>query len=167
MLRLRPYKACDAAAVVSWIGDETAFRKWSADRFESYPITAEDLNRHYAAMADSDSFYEMTAFDGTGPVGHLILRFTDEAKTVIRFGFVIVDSQRRGMGCGREMLRMAVRYAFDFLDAEKITIGVFENNPQAYRCYRAVGFRDVTDGPAEVYHVMDEDWKCLELEMLR
>ncbi len=167
MLRLRPYKACDAAAVVSWIGDETAFRKWSADRFESYPITAEDLNRHYAAMADSDSFFEMTAFDGTGPVGHLILRFTDEAKTVVRFGFVIVDSQRRGMGYGREMLRLAVRYAFDFLGAEKITIGVFENNPQAYRCYRAVGFRDVTDGPTEVYHVLDKDWKCLELEMLR
>ena len=67
----------------------------------------------------------------------------------------------------REMLKLAVRYAFDFLGAEKITIGVFENNPQAYRCYRAVGFRDVTDGPSEVYHVLDEDWKCLELEMLR
>ena len=61
MLRLRPYKACDAKAIVSWIGDETMFRKWCADRFESWPITAEDLNRHYEALADSDSFYEMTA----------------------------------------------------------------------------------------------------------
>ena len=67
MLRLRPYKACDAQTIVSWIGDETAFRKWCADRFESYPITAEDLNRHYDAMADSDSFYEFTAFDISSP----------------------------------------------------------------------------------------------------
>ena len=80
MLRLRPYKACDAQTIISWTGDEIAFRKWCADRFESYPITADDLNQHYDAMAYSDSFYEFTAFDETGVIGHLIMRFTDEEK---------------------------------------------------------------------------------------
>ena len=167
MLRLRPYKACDAETIVSWTGDEVAFRKWCADRFESYPITAEDLNRHYDAMAGSDSFYEMTAFDGTGPVGHLILRFTDEAKTVLRFGFVIVDPAKRGKGYGREMLRLAIRYAFDILGAERITLGAFENNEPAYRCYRAAGFRDVTPEEPETYAILGEKWKCLELAMER
>ena len=167
MLRLRPYKACDAAAIVSWIGDEIAFRKWCADRFPSYPITAEDLNRHYDSLADSDSFYETTAFDETGPVGHLILRFTDEAKTVLRFGFVIVDSRKRGKGYGKAMLRLAVRYAFDILKVEKITMGAFANNPPAYYCYKSVGFRDVTEGEPETYHIMGEDWPCLELELTR
>ncbi|MBR4711881.1 MAG: GNAT family N-acetyltransferase [Clostridia bacterium] len=167
MLRLRPYKRCDAAAIVSWVGDRTAFHKWCADRFDTWPITADDLNRHYDAMADSDSFYEMTAFDAAGPAGHLILRFTDAEKTVLRFGFVIVDSARRGRGYGREMLALAVRYAFDILKAEKITIGVFENNEPAYRCYRAAGFRDVPLAEPEVFHVMGEDWNCLEMEMTR
>lgn len=166
-LRLRPYKACDAQAVLSWIGDERAFRRWSADRFEAWPITAEDLNRHYDALAFSDAFYEMTACEGTVPVGHLILRFTDAEQTVLRFGFVIVDSARRGRGLGREMLGLAVRYAFDFLGAEKITIGVFADNEPAYRCYRAVGFRDVTGDEPEVYHILGEDWPCLELEMTK
>ena len=165
MLRLRPYKACDADAIVSWIGDERAFRKWSADRFVSWPITADDLNRHYNALADSDSFYEFTAFDDGGPVGHLIMRFTDGRKTVIRFGFVIVDDRKRGRGYGKEMLKLAVRYAFEFLKAEKITLGVFENNESAYRCYKAAGFRDVETAEPEVYHVMNEDWKCAELEL--
>ena len=167
MLRLRPYKACDAGTIVSWIGDERAFRQWSADRFPAYPITAADLNRHYDALADSDSFYEMTAFDESGVVGHLILRFTDERKTVLRFGFVIVDSRKRGRGYGREMLALAVRYAFEILGAEKITIGVFENNAPACRCYRAAGFRDAPEEKQTFYHVMGEDWKCLELEMTR
>lgn len=167
MLRLRPYKACDAKAIVSWIGDETMFRKWCADRFESWPITAEDLNRHYEALADSDSFYEMTAFDETGAAGHLIMRFTDERKTILRFGFVIVDDQKRGMGYGKEMLQLAIRYAFDMLKAEKITLGVFENNEPACRCYLAAGFRDKTGTQAEYYHIRNEDWKCLELEMDR
>ena len=168
MLRLRPYKACDAKAIVSWIGDETMFRKWCADRFESWPITAEDLNRHYEALADSDSFYEMTAFDDTGVAGHMIMRFTDERKTILRFGFVIVDDQKRGMGYGKEMLQLAIRYAFDMLKAEKITLGVFENNEPACRCYLAAGFREKDTGTqTEYFHIGNEDWKCLELEMDR
>ena len=167
MLRLRPYKACDAVAIVSWIGDETAFRKWCADRFDHYPITAEDLNRHYDAAAYSDSFFEMTAFDETGVAGHLIMRFTDEEKRVLRFGFVIVDDQKRGRGYGKEMLKLSLQYAFDILKAEKVTLGVFENNEAAYRCYRAAGFRDAETDSPEYYHIMNEDWKCLELELDR
>lgn len=167
MLRLRPYKACDAQTIVSWIGDETMFRKWCADRFESYPITAEDLNRHYDRMADSDSFYEMTAFDETGVAGHMIMRFTDEQKAILRFGFVIVDDRKRGYGYGREMLQLAIRYAFDILKADKITLGVFENNEPAYRCYRAVGFKVKDTAEEEFYHIGNEAWKCLELEMDR
>ncbi len=167
MLRLRPYKACDAEAVVSWTDDETGFRKWSSDRFDSYPITAEYLNRHYDAMAFSDSFFAMTAFDEAGPVGHLIMRFPGENKNVVRFGFVIVDSRKRCMGYGKEMMRLAIRYAFDILRVEKITMGVFENNAPAYRCYRASGLRDVTAQEAEYYQIMGERWKCLELELLR
>ena len=165
-LGLRPYEDRDAAAIVSWIGDERTFRKWSADRFESWPITAEDLKRHYAA-ADPDRFFPMTAFDDAGPAGHLIMRFTDEAKKVLRFGFVIVDGKRRGMGLGREMLALAARYAFESLKAEKITLGVFENNEPARRCYRAAGFRDGDPAKAGVYRVMGEEWKCLEMELVR
>ncbi len=166
MLRLRPYKACDAAAIVSWIGDETAFRKWSADRFEKYPVTAQDLNGHYAQMEDSDSFYEMTAFDEGGPAGHLIMRFTDEEKTRLRFGFVIVDSSRRGRGLGREMLSLAERFAFEFLGAQTVTLGVFENNPGARRCYLAAGFRDSDEAP-KAYRIADEDWVCLEMVLTK
>ncbi len=167
MLRLRPYKACDAATVVSWIGDERAFRQWSADRFGSFPITAEELNRHYDAQAFSDSFYPFTAFDEEGIAGHMIMRFTDESKSVLRFGFVIVDRNKRGMGYGREMLALAVRCAFDILGAEKITLGVFTNNEPAYRCYRAAGFREDPENAPKVYRIMGEDWPCLELAMHR
>jgi RimJ/RimL family protein N-acetyltransferase len=109
----------------------------------------------------------MTAFDETGVAGHLIMRFTDEKKTILRFGFVIVDDGKRGYGYGREMLQLAIRYAFDILKADRITLGVFENNEPAYRCYRAVGFRDKDTGETEYYHFGNEAWKCLELEMDR
>ena len=162
MLRLRPYKACDAQTIVSWIGDETMFRKWSADRFESYPITAEDLNRHYDRMADSDSFYEMTAFDETGVAGHLIMRFTDEKKTILRFGFVIVDPTLRGRGYGKAMLLLGVEYVRERFPAGRIDLGVFANNPAAKRCYESVGFREYG---RRMCRLPVGTWECIDMEL--
>ena len=166
MLKLRPYKSCDAETIVSWIGDEVSFRKWCADRYDSYPITADDMNRHYNAFSDADWFYPMTVFDETGVVGHLIMRFTDEKHKVLRFGFIIIDDKKRGTGLGKQMLLLAVRYAFDFLKADRITLGVFENNESAYWCYRSAGFRKTENKPEEFYHVMGQDWKAIEMELL-
>lgn len=167
MIRLRPYKKCDAKYIAGWIRDEVSFRKWCADRFDRYPVSADDINAHYEGCAEADDFYEMTAFDESGVVGHLIMRFTDEEKKVLRFGFVIVDDTKRGMGYGKEMLALALKYAFEILKVEKVTLGVFENNPSAYYCYRAVGFRDVPMEEAEYYEILGERWKCLELEQSR
>lgn len=167
MLRLRPYKACDALFIVKWIKDEVEFRKWCADRFEYFPITAEDLNNQYKAQDENDSFFEMTAFDESGVAGHMIMRFLDEEKKILRFGFVIVDDTKRGKGYGKEMLKLAIQYAFEILKVEKITLGVFENNMSAYYCYKAVGFQDVVTETAEFYSINGEKWKCLELEIER
>ena len=45
----------------------------------------------------TDNFYPVTAIDESGIVGHMILRYTDDKKSIVRFGFVIVDDTKRGM----------------------------------------------------------------------
>ena len=169
MLRLRPYKACDAATVVSWCKDEVSFRRWTSDRYDSFPITADDMNRKYfednGDCTQLDNFYPMTAVVGSEAVGHLILRYTDPDQTELRFGFVIVDDTKRGKGYGKKMLRLAAAYAFDIMMARKVTLGVFENNLAAYHCYKAVGFRDVDVQKPEFCEINGEKWKILELEM--
>ena len=170
MLRLRPYKPCDAEAILSWIKDEDTFRKWSTDRYPHYPITAEDMNHKYidcnGDCSEADNFYPMTAFDERGVAGHFIMRFTDAEKSVLRFGFIIVDDSRRGMGYGKQMLKLGLRFAFDVLKVQKVTLGVLENNPGAYHCYKAVGFQDVTTDTPEYYAILGKQVKCLELEMI-
>ncbi|MEE1056402.1 MAG: GNAT family protein [Acutalibacteraceae bacterium] len=171
MLRLRAYKPCDAKTIVSWIKDEVTFRKWSSDRYESFPITEDDINKKYMECngdcVEPDNFYPVTAFDESGVVGHLIMRFTDENKTVLRLGFVIVDDTKRGMGYGKEMIQLSLKYAFEILKVKKVTIGAFENNPSAYYCYKASGFKDIQLDKPEYYFIMGEKWKCLELEIER
>lgn len=136
MLIIKPYKPCDAENIIGWAKDETTFIRWSAGKFGDFPASAEDINRFYSQFKNTDSFYPFTAFDESGGVGHFIMRFTDREKTVLRLGFIIVDDAKRGMGYGRQMLTLAMEHAFRFPDVKKVTLGVFEDNTAAYRCYR-------------------------------
>lgn len=167
-MRLRPYKACDAQTITKWLKSEYAFRQWSADRYEKYPITAEDMNLYYDRDKDNENIWGMTAFDDTGIIGHFTMRFPDEHNhDEIRLGFVIVDDMKRGKGYGKEMLSLAIEYAFDFIKVKKISLGVFENNMVAIECYKSCGFRTVELQEVESYCCMGEIWKCMEMELRR
>lgn len=170
MLRLRHYKPSDAKTILTWCKDELTFRKWTSDRYDRFPITAEDMNSKYidnnGDCAEADNFYPMTAFDENDIVGHLIMRYTDAKKTALRLGFVIVDDSKRGMGYGKEMISLALRYAFEIFGAAKVTIGVFNNNLSAYRCYKSAGFKDV-EAEKEVCEFFGEKWQITELELTK
>lgn len=170
MLRLRPYKPSDAATIISWCKDEATFRKWTSDRYDTFPITEADMNKKYidnnGDCSEPDNFYPMTAFDENGIAGHLIMRFIDEKKTVLRLGFVIVDDAKRGMGYGKEMIALSLKYAFEILKVDKVTIGVFENNMPAYYCYKVAGFKD-NETEAKICEIFDEKWRILELALTK
>lgn len=164
MLRLRPYKQCDAQHIVSWTKDEAAFYFWSFNRLGTYPLSADSLNAYYDKLRGDTRHFEMTLTDEQGKaLGHIILRYTDEALTRVRLGFIIVDPLMRGKHYGKAMVKLACRYAFDYLGASAVTLGVFEANTPAINCYKAAGFSLLPDtSTAEiggVSHIM------LEMEM--
>jgi len=164
MLRLRPYKKSDAKHIVSWFPDEFALHQWCADGFDHYPITADELNAQYEETAFNDKYFELTAYDEAGVAGHMFMCFRDEELKHVHFCYVVVDINRRGQGLGREMTRLAVKFAKEMLSAEKITLTVFNNNPAAHRCYLAGGFRDVPADAPKYYKVMGEEWETTQME---
>ncbi|MBQ6251826.1 GNAT family N-acetyltransferase [Ruminococcus sp.] len=162
---LREFIETDADYIIGWTGSEREFRLWCADRYENYPVSPQDIIDNYAACSENGDFFPMTAVDESNvPVGHLILRYTDAERTVVRFGFVIVDSSRRGHGIGREMLEMAKIYAKNVLHAKRLSLGVFAENHAAKSCYKAAGFEMC--GVSESFSVLGETWKCVEMELL-
>ncbi len=104
-----------------------------------------------------------TAFDENGIQGFFTMRNPGESLDELRFGFVIVNPDKRGKGYGKAMLESGLKYAFDIYGAKKVSLGVFENNLPAYHCYKAVGFEDVVLDTVETYSVLGEEWKCREL----
>lgn len=97
MLRLRPYKKDDAETILSWIKDEKAFYKWTAGILGEYPISVEQFNAVSNLMA-------FTAIDDNEIIGFFTMRRPNEFFEELRFGFVIVDSEKRGQGYGKRML---------------------------------------------------------------
>ena len=165
-MELRRYKASDAQFIVKWLKNEYAFRQWSADRYEKYPITSEDMNNYYSQYND-DELYKLTAICKDEIVGHLTIRFIDDARKIARLGFVIVDDTKRGNGHGKELVSSALKYAFDELKADKVTLGVFENNTPAINCYLSCGFKIVEKEMIESYQCMGEIWNCIEMEIMK
>lgn len=157
-MTLRAFSIDDAPTILSWIKTKDDFRKWSADRYPSYPAKAEDM----AAQYDSTNIYPLTAVDDRGKiVGHIMIRIpnTNEPQSV-RLGFVIVDNSLRGKGYGKAIVLNAIDYAHASLGATKISLGVFLNNPAAKHCYEAAGFETVGK---EFYSIDGEVWEGVEM----
>ena len=58
--------------------------------------------------------------------------------------FVVIDNSVRNKGYGYEMLKLAVKYAFDIAKADAVHLNVFSENLGAKKCYQKVGFRERT-----------------------
>ena len=61
------------------------------------------------------------------------------------------------------MLQLGIKFAFELYGASKVTLEVFENNPSAYHCYKAVGF--IENGYSVTYNICNEEWKSIEMEI--
>lgn len=161
MFDFREFKESDAEIILGWITDEKSFRLWSADKYKNYPAKAGDINAFYNELKLNGAMPLMFC-DGKASIGHLVMRLlSGEPVKTVRFGFIIVDSSVRGKGYGKAMLNKALEFAIDKLGAERITLGVFDNNPKAHKCYESVGFKKCGES---TYNIDDEEWICHEME---
>jgi RimJ/RimL family protein N-acetyltransferase len=96
-------------------------------------------------------------------VGHFIIRYpkTDDDSTV-RFGFVVIDSNLRGKGYGKEMLLLGIEYVKEHFKVQRIDLGVFENNNNARYCYEAVGVREYS---RRLCTMKIGTWECIDMEL--
>ncbi len=161
---LRDYRKEDSPIIATWLRTEEELYKWSADRFNKYPLEENDIEENYAPQLLTGRFFPLTAVDEEGNViGHFIIRYPrDDDDSSVRFGFVILAPEHRGKGFGKEMLLLGIEYVKETLGAKRIDLGVFENNESAKHCYEAVGFKEYNKRDCEL---PIGNWKCIDMEM--
>lgn len=163
-MKLRDFRNEDADVICSWLRTEDELYRWSADRFNKYPLTGQDIVDNYAPQIESGKFFPLTVTDEDGKIlGHFIIRYPREDNpSSVRFGFVILDPAERGRGYGKEMLRLGLKYAGEKLNAERVDLGVFEGNDSARGCYEAVGFKEYSRRMCEM---PIGTWECVDMEL--
>ncbi len=99
-------------------------------------------------------------------IGHISLGRVDRVNKSARIGKVLVgSSQYRGKGIGAEMVKAVLAIAFEEMQLHKVTLGVFDFNASAIRCYEKVGF--VQEGLLrDARKNGDEYWNLIEMGIL-
>lgn len=71
--------------------------------------------------------------------------------------FVVIDNTMRNKGYGCEMLKLAIKYAFEIAKADAVHLNVFQENPGAKKCYEKAGFKERTL-TENAFSFKDESW---------
>lgn len=156
-MRIRPYiKSKDYSYIEEWTDNERSHVLWCANNFP-YPMTPETF---HAFINRSMEEWTACAFVATDDCGNVIGFFQYSLNLESNEGFlasVIVDAKLRGKGYGIEMMRLALRYAFEMTDAEVVQLNVFTENTVAKSCYEKLGFVERST-VKDAFTFQDELW---------
>ncbi|KMY54523.1 hypothetical protein AC623_11860 [Bacillus sp. FJAT-27231] len=167
MIQLIPFTERDIDGLIKEIDSPQLMMQWSG-RAYSYPLTKEQLER-YLEMEQKKGSYIYKAVDplSNETVGHIALREIDHVHELGRISYVLVYKKYRGKGMAKQMFHQVLPFAFDELQLNRVSLGVFDFNKAAITCYERLGFK--REGiHRQVCKLNDSEyWNNVEMALLR
>lgn len=156
-MRIRAYLECkDFEAIKGWITDERTHAFWCAGH-TNFPLEKEDFSTLLKEIAEMFGDAPFVATTDEGEVVGFFCYGLNYEKNEGMLKFVMVDGLKRGRGIGKEMIKLALKYAFEITKADTVQLNVFPENERAKKCYESIGFveRNTTPG---CFKFKDESW---------
>ena len=169
MVRLEYFERADFDQLISWISDERLLTNWAGSLFR-FPLTQDSLDWYLEGTNDfpiSDAYIYKAIDSGTGKViGHISLGSISSKNNAARITRVLVgDTAARGKGYCKHMIGEVLRIGFEELKLHRISLGAYDFNTAALRCYERSGF--VHEGlQRDVLKYKDEWWSLIEMGIL-
>lgn len=140
-MRLRQYTQNDFPCLAKWVNNERVHALWCANAIP-FPMTPEGFHTLLEKNAKEwgDSTFLATQDDGQ-PVGFFAYSVNNEENSGF-LKYVVLDSGLRGKGYGKQMLTLALKYAFEITGVDFVQINVFDVNDAARKCYAGIGFTE-------------------------
>ncbi len=155
-MRIRPYQNKDFDIISQWITDERSHALWCANLMP-YPL---EKNSFDALLQEVEERFGDSPFVATTNDGQVVGFFCFSVNLHTNEGmlkFVVIDNTMRNKGYGCEMLKLAIKYAFEIAKADAVHLNVFPENPGAKKCYEKVGFKERTL-TENAFSFKDESW---------
>lgn len=169
MIQLQYFTSSDFKQLIEWSGDASFLLQWAGPQF-TYPLTEEQLRNYIAGANDLNNseklIYKAVEVQSNLVVGHVCLGSIDRRNRSGRVGKVLVGhSSIRNNGIGSAMIKAVLRVGFDELKLHRISLGVFDFNHAAIRCYEKVGFSK--EGVLrDARRHQDSYWSLVEMSIL-
>ncbi len=168
MIRLERFESSDFAQLIEWINEEELMIMWSGNLFR-FPLTEQSLDWYIKdsnIRHRSDAFIYKAVDEHGVTVGHISLGGISWGNRSARVTRVLVGNNgQRGKGCCQEMIRAVLKIAFDELQLHRVSLGVYNTNQAATRCYEKTGF--VTEGiHRDIMWYKEQWWSMIEMSIL-
>jgi RimJ/RimL family protein N-acetyltransferase len=170
MIILEPFTEADFSQLIAWIDTPRLLKEWSGAMF-SFPLTEDSLRWYIEGANDlkhSDFFvYKAVDSRSGATVGHISLGGISRHNRSGRITRVLVGSSAaRGRGYCQSMMKAMLAIGFEQLGLHSITLGVYDFNTAAIRCYLGAGFHHDGTLRDAVRYEGDEYWSSVEMSML-
>jgi RimJ/RimL family protein N-acetyltransferase len=142
-VELQPFAREDFDRLIFWIDSLGTLRDW-AGIFFSYPLTVSQLEPYlHEAEQGRIRVFHVVDQDSKQVIGHIELSHIIPGLTGFISRVLIGERSFRGKGFGEEMVREAIRFAFQEYGFHRLDLGVLRTNLGAIRCYERIGFQHV------------------------
>jgi RimJ/RimL family protein N-acetyltransferase len=131
----------NAETVLAWINDPEVNRYMLTGHV---PLTLEEELGFYDRSESSPEVYnfEIHTGDDLRLIGHAGLIGVDLRHRRGEVGIMIGELSAQNRGYGRDALVTLLRFAFDTLGLNSVTIAAREDNERGLHLYRSIGFRE-------------------------
>ena len=129
----------DAEIVARWLHDSEYHRL--GDNHAAYPQPAK-WARDWMERSNDHSFgFAIRTLSDNQLIGDIGVYIESWAHSEGWVGIGIGERAYWGNGYGTEAMRLLLRFAFDELNLQRVSLGVYAYNPRAIRSYEKAGFR--------------------------
>jgi RimJ/RimL family protein N-acetyltransferase len=170
MIKLEYFSKEDFKQLMEWMNSEHLITNWAGSLFK-FPLTEESLDWYIEDTNDihsSDAFIYKAVSTITGKtVGHISLGSVSEKNKSARISRVLVgNTAERGKGACSGMINAVLKIGFEEMGLHRISLGVYDFNHAAIRCYEKCGF--VKEGLMRDVLKYDENtyWSLIEMSIL-
>ncbi|MEX1201597.1 MAG: GNAT family protein [Ferruginibacter sp.] len=169
MIKLEFFTKDDFQQLIQWINTETLLINWSGSLF-SFPLTQSSMEwyiRNTNDLNDSDALVYKAVDTATGEtVGHISLGGISRKNKSARISRVLIGNDgNKGKGYCKEMITEILKIGFNKMQLHRISLGVYDYNIAALKCYQAAGF-SIEGTMREVLFQEGKWWSLIEMGIL-
>ncbi len=169
MIRLEYFTRADFPQLIDWINTEELLINWAGSLFH-FPLTDKSMEWYISDtndVASSNAFVYKVVEETSGEtVGHISLGNISQKNRSARISRVLIGSnEHKGKGYCKQMIREVLRFGFEELKLHRISLGVYDFNKPAIKCYQSSGFM-IEGVTRDTLQHNNEWWSLVEMSIL-